>query len=308
MKIRSKPTGCTPRERVRRAVEHREVDRIPRGELVIDDDVAAQTLDCPKDAFSFSGRLEFVRRTGLDAYCLSPRYSPGDALPAARDCTFPDLRSWVLDTDLFIFGLLDGVFDWGVRLLGFERFITLAISSPLSFEELAAGVQRLNTGLIAHLADAGVGGIIIADDLAYRRGLYTSPAVIRKYVIPSLAAQVQAARSAASGMPVFFHSDGNFTPIIPDIIGAGFNGLHCLDRNSGLDLAETRRLYGDRLCLWGSLDVADTLRAGEVGYLEGLRDAVLDATGGRGFILGTSSGIFSGMDMAGLMSVYRVFE
>lgn len=308
MKKQSRPTGCTPRERVRLAVEHRETDRIPRGELVIDDDVAIKTLGCPKVGFSFSGRLEFVRYMGLDAYCLSPQYPAGDALPAARECIFPDLRSWVQNTDLFIFGLLDGVFDWGVRLLSFERFITLSIRSPLSFEELAARVEQLNTGLITRLSEAGVNGIIIADDLAYQRGLYTSPAVIRKYVIPSLAVQVQAAKSAAAGMPVFFHSDGNYSPIIPDIIGAGFGGLHCIDRHSGLDLAEIRRQYGDRLCLWGSLDVADTLRAGEAGYLEGLRDSVLDATGGKGFILGTSSGIFSGMDMAGLMSVYRVFE
>ncbi|KJS72552.1 MAG: hypothetical protein JL56_12850 [Desulfotomaculum sp. BICA1-6] len=299
MKKQSKPTGCTPRERVRLAVKHREVDRIPRGELVIDDDVAG---------FSFSGRLEFVRRMGLDAYCLSPQYPAGAALPAARQCAFPDLRNWVLNTDRFIFGLLDGVFGWGVKLLGFERFITLSITSPLSLAELAAGVEQLNTGLITRLTDAGVNGIIIADDLAYQRGLFTPPAVIRKYVLPSLAAQVQAAQTAASGMPVFFHSDGNYSPIISDIIEAGFDGLHCLDRNSGLDLAAIRRQYGDRLCLWGSLDVADTLRAGEAGYLEGLRNAVLDATGGTGLILGTSSGIFSGMDMAGLMSVYRAFE
>jgi len=284
---------------VRLAVKHRKVDRIPRGELVIDDDVAG---------FSFSGRLEFVRRMGLDAYCLSPQYPAGVALPAARECAFADLHNWMQNTDRFIFGLLDGVFGWGVKLLGFERFITLSITSPLSLAELAAGVEQLNTGLITRLTDAGVNGIIIADDLAYQRGLFTSPAVIRKYVLPSLAAQVQAAQTAAAGMPVFFHSDGNYSPIIPDIIEAGFDGLHCLDRNSGLDLAAIRRQYGDRLCLWGSLDVADTLRAGEVGYLEGLRDAVLEATGGTGLILGTSSGIFSGMDMAGLMSVYRVFE
>jgi len=298
--------GLTPRERVRRAVEHKEVDRLPRGELVIDDDVAARTLGCPKDGLSFTGRLDFVRRMELDIYCLSPRYPAGDRLPAARDCVFPDLQNWALDTDLFIFGLLDGVFDWGFRLMGFERFITLSVRSPLSFAELASGVARLNAGLIARLGEAGADGVLIADDLAYQKGLFISPAALKKHVFPSLADQ--AAKSAAAGLPVFFHSDGNYSPIIPELIEAGFGGLHCIDRHSGMSPGEIRRQYGERLCLWGSLDVADTLRAGEPGYLEEIRDATLSATGGKGFILGTSSGIFSGMDMAGLLSVYRIFE
>ncbi len=298
--------SLTPRERVRRAVEHGEVDRLPRGELVIDDAVTAQVLGCPKESLSFAGRLEFVRRMELDIYCLSPRYPAGDSLPAARDCVFPDLQSWVRDTDLFIFGLLDGVFDWGFRLMGFERFITLSVRSPKSFQELASGVARLNAGLIKRLAESGASGVIIADDLAYQRGLFISPAALREYVFPSLDAQ--AAEAAAAGLTVFFHSDGNYGPVIPDIIGAGFKGLHCIDRNSGLSPGEIRRRYGDRLCLWGTLDTADTLRAGEPGYLEELRVSTLGATGGRGLILGTSSGIFSGMDMAGLKSVYRFFD
>lgn len=296
----------TPKERVRRALEHQEVDRLPRGELVIDDDAAARALGCPQDSLSFTGRLEFVRRMELDIYCLAPRYPAGDSLPPARDCVFPDLQNWAGDTGLFIFGLLDGVFDWGVRLMGFLQFVTLYLRSPLSFEELAAGVTRLNDGLIARLKEAGADGVIIADDLAYQKGLYISPAALRKHLFPSLA--TQAANSAAAGLPVFFHSDGNYSPIIPDIIGAGFNGLHCIDRHSGLHPGEIRHEYGDRLCLWGSLDTVDTLRAGEPGYLKELRDAALNATGGRGFILGTSSGVFSGMDMDGLASIYRFFD
>jgi uroporphyrinogen decarboxylase len=294
--------SLSPVERVRRAVWHRPPDRIPRGEIVIDDDVIQTTLSRPR--IGFEERLEFASLLGLDIVCLSPQCPAfRGELPGPDDLLWPDLESWTRQSGLFVFAILDGPFGWGGKVFGFKRILTLPHQSPAVLRDFAAEVESLNALLGRHLADKGAHGLILADDLAYPQGLLLGPQITQEQFLPSLARQAE--ELMALNLPLFFHSDGNLTEIIPSLAEMGFHGLHCIDSKSGMDWRGLKSRYEGRLCLWGTLTV-DDLAAGRTPESRGDLPEVIRETGaGGGFILGTTSGIFKGMDMEALRRIYE---
>lgn len=276
--------------------------RIPKGELVIGDSLVRQRLNCAQ--VGFPERLAFVSEMNLDIFTLSPEYpDPGTRLPQSEECVWPAIREWTTETSLFIFGLLDGAFEWGLRVFGFQEFLVLYRTSPATLNSFIQAVEGLNQSLIRLLAENGINGIILGDDIAFTQGLMLKPSVLREYFFPSLARQVAVA--GRYGLPVFYHSDGNYHDVLPDVINSGFTGLHCIDRTSGMNIRQIQAEVGNALCLWGHLDAADAARAGDAKELPVLMDSVRQLAREHRFILGTNSGLFEGLEVEGLRRMYR---
>lgn len=106
-----------PRLAVRRVIYEGAHDYIPKGELCIDDDIVCRAVQA-KEA-GFPEKCAFLQYLGLEIYTISPCYPErGKDLPAGREISWPELNKWTGDTDLFIFAVVDGPFEWGMRLLG----------------------------------------------------------------------------------------------------------------------------------------------------------------------------------------------
>jgi uroporphyrinogen decarboxylase len=107
-------------------------------------------------------------------------------------------------------------------------------------------------------------------------------------------------------IPVFFHSDGNLTAVMDDLVGIGFHGFQCLESEAGMDLGYLKATYGQRVCLWGNLDPAEFFIERKPEELEKAVRLIIDvAAPGGGFIFGTSSGLVDGMRPENLETVYR---
>ncbi len=289
------------RERVLNLIKNGKADRVPKGELVINDPLIQTELKC--DSVNFAQRLAFVNSLGLDIITLSPTYPKvARELPRPQEYLWPDLEKWTKETSLFSFAILDGAFEWGMRLFGFEEYFILLKKSPDSLLEFIKEVEKLNTLMIEKLVGQGINGIILADDIAYQRGFLINPKTIRKYFMPSIERQVKEIDKA--GVPAFYHSDGNYREVIGDIINAGFVGLHCLERNSGMLVDELQQEIGDKLCLWGHLDVNDLENSKEPACREELVKSINKLGKNNKFILGTNSGLFEAMDIESLKTLY----
>jgi uroporphyrinogen decarboxylase len=79
-----------------------------------------------------------------------------------------------------------------------------------------------------------------------------SPEVWRRFFKPRMAQIIDAARTVHPDLRVIFHSDGYFTPIIPDLIDIGVNGINPLQADH-MDAALIRRRFGASLALWGTV-------------------------------------------------------
>ncbi|MEW6668979.1 MAG: uroporphyrinogen decarboxylase family protein [Thermodesulfobacteriota bacterium] len=295
-------TSLSSLERVRRAIQHHPPDRTPRGEILIDDAVIESAVS--RRRIGFEERSEFASLLGLDIICLSPQGpSPQGELPEPGDLPWPDLQQWTRQTGLFVFGILDGPLGWGGKLFGYKRTLTLPIRSPEAWNDFSGKVERLNADLAERISDQGVHGLILADDLAYPGGLLMGSRITKDMILPSLARQAH--RMLSGGLPTFFHSDGNITEIIPALAGIGFHGLHCIDPKSGMDWRDLKCRYAGRLCLWGTLTVDDLAQSRDREFLTDLAGKIRETCAGGGFILGTTSGIFKGLDVEALRGIYE---
>jgi uroporphyrinogen decarboxylase len=289
------------RDLVKAAIQGKAVERIPKGELCIEDRVIEREFN--RSGVGFSERHAFVSRLGLDLICLSPLYDASGKLPSPSQVYWPDLERWVLETPLYTFALIDGAFGWGGRIMDYYQFMAMSYRNETALIDLVASVEKLNLELVKRLSAWGVNGIIVAEDIAYQKGLLINPQTIRKLFMPSLARQAEAVLRA--GLQLFYHSDGNYGELLPDLNAIGFDGLHCIDRQSGMDLFALQREYGGRICFWGTLDPGELAVKRDPEYLQQLRNQVRIEASRSGYILGTTSGIFEGICLANLEEIYR---
>ena len=110
----SPTAGLGPRQRVALAAAGGAPDRPPRGELVLDDGLIAEFLEC--GAVDFSARREFIERLGLDLVTVSLGV---EASAAAADSPWRQIEQWRGQSDRFVLALLDGPFGQGVARQGF---------------------------------------------------------------------------------------------------------------------------------------------------------------------------------------------
>lgn len=277
------------REQVKQLIRTGQAERILKGELVIEDQVVQKALGC--DHVGFEEKRSFVDSLELDIITVSPH-------------EFPDLKKWVSQTNRFTFAILDGAFEKGLRSQGMGEFFSLLKSSPTELQEWIQAVEKTNLDWVQRLEAEGVDGIILADDVAYAGGLMVHPQNLRDYFIPSLARQVEEIKRR--GLSAFYHSDGNYQAVLEDILQAGFEGLHCIDRHSGMDISALQKGVGDRICLWGHLDVQDFEEVvKEPEKVEAKAKVIKGLASGQRFLLGTSSGLFEGMNIQGLRALYQ---
>lgn len=289
------------RDRVICSIGHRQPDRTPRGEICIDDLVVKETLACRE--VGFEERRRFAKLLGLDIYCVSQSVREANEFPALGDVSFPDLGKWSLDTDLFAFVMLDGPFGWGVNLLGFKKFMTAIAKKNLLYSSVLEKAEELNRQLIPRVCGEGAHGVLIADDIAYQRGLLVNPETLRGGYFSCINSMVDCIKK--ENVPAFFHSDGNLNEVIGDLIKAGFDGLQCIEENAGMDIREIKCRYGEQLCLWGNLDIGELIPPrSEEEVLAKVRGLVSSVSPGGGYIFGTSSGLAPGIDHELLLGVY----
>jgi uroporphyrinogen decarboxylase len=296
------------KQRVALTIRKEQADRVPRGELCIDDAVVSACLGVRDVAHPH--RVEFASRLGLDLVCLPADYGrrgEKSRLPATDAVRWNGLDRWCTETDFFVFVLMDGGFSWGMRLLGFEDFMLAVARDAAKIQSLVRNVEAFNSALIREAASRGAHGIVIADDIAHGSGLMIPPESLRRFFFPSLARQAELARR--EGLSVFFHSDGNLDSVLDDLAHSGVDGLQCIEKGAGMmDLDAVRKKYGDRLCLWGNLDPALLTAPLNREELEREVSAIAATASRGGVIFGTSSGLFKGMLPGSIQYAYGLLS
>lgn len=97
-------------------------------------------------------------------------------------------------------------------------------------------------------------GVWFYDDIAYRKGLFASPKMLRELLLPYYVELVSYFKDHYN-LPAFFHSDGKLEQGLPLLVEAGFVGLHPLECKADNDLFEIAEKYGDRMLFFGGFDV-----------------------------------------------------
>jgi len=253
------------------------VDSIPYWEVGISPRMVASVLrkPMPQDRFSndnVSDGIEFCRRTGLagsgHGIYYSPRRGEKDlntreglkSLKARGVPDFSDLfdrvrrrKAAAEGTDIGVWVYTHGPFDPIYMGMNLHDFWLLTLDDPGHLHEVGEYLLEANIAIVKEVIKIGVDWILIADDLAFKSGLFVQPEFLFDYYPERLRRLVDPIKEA--GIPVVFHSDGKIDAIIDMLVDCGLDALHPIEpfSNDIFDIAE--RIDG-RMGLVGNIELA----------------------------------------------------
>lgn len=149
-------------------------------------------------------------------------------------------------------------------------------------------------------------GFFMCADYCYNSGPFLSPRQFRKFITPYLTQTIAAYREM--GFYAVKHTDGNIMPIIDQLVEARPHALHSLDPQAGVDIAEVKRVYGDRVALIGNVNCGLLDTGTEEEAIASVRYCLQNGMPGYGYIFSTSNCVYTGMKLSRyelMMDIWR---
>ncbi|MFC2075930.1 uroporphyrinogen decarboxylase family protein [candidate division KSB1 bacterium] len=303
------------RERVFRAIEHRDTDIVPYD---IDFTVPAREkmidyygdADFEEKIGNHLARIEAVPSDGwietepdiwrdefgvvwnrsIDKDIGTPELPPMIPEPTLDGYTFPDpyLKSRYAGHTEFIASYPDRfrindigftLFERAWTLRGMESFLTDMIVNPDFTNELLDKLVEFNVGIVDGAAKFDFDGIMFGDDWGQQRGLIMGPDLWRKYFKPRIAEMYKAAHDR--DLAVFIHSCGDIKAVLPDLIEVGVDVLNPFQPEV-MDPYETKKTFGDRISFYGGMSTQKTLPYASVDQVKAETKKLLKHVGRSG--------------------------
>ena len=153
-------------------------------------------------------------------------------------------------------------------------------------------------------AEMGVDIIWIGDDFGGQNRMLVSPAVFREFFKPRYARLFAEWKHINPSVKIAFHTDGYVYPIIADLVEIGLDILNPVQPKS-MDPGKVKRDFGDRLTLWGTVDIQEVLPFGTVAdVVREVKLRVCTAGKGGGLILAPAHNIQSEVPIENILAFY----
>lgn len=179
------------------------------------------------------------------------------------------------------------LFERAWTLRGLDTFMMDMALDPGFTEELLDRILEIQLVLIRRFIELGVDGGYFGDDYGAQKSMLFSPKMWRKFIKPRLAQMFAPFREA--GLPVIMHSDGQIQAILPDLLEIGLTALNPVQPEV-LDHAWLKQSFDNGLAYYGGISTQTVLPNGS---REDVKKAVQDcihvlAPEGTGLILAPS--------------------
>jgi uroporphyrinogen decarboxylase len=334
-------------ERVVAALEHRQPDRVPYVESVIDDRLM-QALLPGRDYFQFNEWLELDsvgqnrsswsrenveyvdKERGLfrDKWGVIRAFGP-ESTPAPVEGPIKrpeDLKTYtppdpetrdVLGSIPEIVSRFKGkkaitalcrdAFFNPAFLRGMSQFLMDMIENPGLVHELIELTLHHDIRAMQRVVQAGVDVVIFGDDYADKNSPLMSPRHFKEFILPGLKRCVDAAHEA--GAYVVKHTDGNIMPVLDMIVDTGIDALNPLEPVAGMDIGLLKHRYGDRIALIGNIDCGYLLSQAPAEEVRRVtRETMRVAAPGGGYCLSSSNSIHSSVKPENFMAMIETWR
>lgn len=187
--------------------------------------------------------------------------------------------------------------DWSpfwhdaIDLVGLENLYYLMYDHPEAALALLDRITEYYLAVSRSIFEAA-GDVIdiffIGNDFGSQTGPLLGEELFRQFILPYLKRFINLGHEY--GLKVMLHCCGGFRPLIPYMIDAGLDGLHALQpRCHGMDPADLKRDFGDRILLNGAIDSQHVLINGTPELVRKRTREMLDIMApGGGYVAGAS--------------------
>lgn len=181
-----------------------------------------------------------------------------------------------------------GVFEPSHYLRGFENFLMdLMINKDIAHYILRKMLEFQKARYDMFLSEVGkyLDIVFVGDDLASTESTLMSPEIYREMVKPYQKEYFSYIKKRTNAK-LMYHSCGNVSPLIEDLIEIGVDILNPIQVNAkGMDTKELKRKFGDRICFWGAIDTNCVLPKGTVQDVENEVKRRVADLGPQGYVL-----------------------
>jgi uroporphyrinogen decarboxylase len=242
--------------------------------------------NAPK-AYGMTGETEFIG----EGLIRSEKDLDKIVLPDPHDQSFYDPAKRFMeryhDSDLAIYA--------GLRPFG--MFNTIYSMPMMDFAvALRDNIELINTMMdtfiewnlviLEELQRLGFDFIVAYNDMAYKEGPLVSPQTFRDVFLPKMKIVADAIK-----LPWAFHSDGDLSIVMEDLLTLGMNCVNPFEPPV-MDLKVAKENWGDRICLWGNIDLVQTLPYGTEAEVEAeVKQRIEEAGAGGGYICASANSI-----------------
>lgn len=99
------------------------------------------------------------------------------------------------------------------------------------------------------------------------------------------------------------------TTILDEVVKSGFDGIQSLQPSAGMDIKSVKMRYGDRLCLWGNIDLDYVMCFGNTDEVEkAVKETIQSAGKNGGYILSTCNTMISSIPDANIYAMIEAAE
>lgn len=234
------------------------------------------------------------------------RYTPPDPHAPGRYASIEEtIREFEGNKAVIVH--LNDVFSLPRYLMGMVDFLMAIITAPDLVRALVDMSVDINLQMAKEVAARGAKIVYTGDDYAGNTGPFMSPKHFRELFYPGLRRVIGGFKEL--GLYVIKHTDGNLWPIIDMIIDSGIDCLDPIDPQAGMDLAEVKAKYGDRIALKGNVDCAHTMTFGTPeDVIAETKQALRKGAPRGGFILSSSNSIHSSVKPENYLAMLQTLE
>ena len=253
----------TSKERVKRAIEMRQPDRIPllyaysleKSDIVNVEAVrhfTGENGEASEWGFVWSrignGKnlaMGIPKEPIIKSWDELEGFRPPDPYDPTRFDKIRAMRQKYGDDKYYKANLNLSGFSILSMLRGFDRIMEDMYNERENFEKLADIVFGFEEEIIGQLKKSGYDAVGLADDWGMQNCLFISPGMWRELFLPRYKRQIELAHSC--GLDVYMHSCGYIFDIIPDLIEIGLDILNPgqPDINGVKKMGER---FGGRIC------------------------------------------------------------
>lgn len=176
------------------------------------------------------------------------------------------------------------IFESSWYLCGLDEMLMSMIAEPELAEALLERMTVFKEELSRKWARAGIDVLVYGDDVGAQNNLMMSGTLWRELLKPRLKRVIDAAKAENPDIIIFYHSDGDIKEIIPDLIEIGVEILNPIQPEC-MDPEEIARLYGNRVCFWGTLGTQTTFPLGTPEEVRCVCQARMDSVGKQGGLI-----------------------
>jgi uroporphyrinogen decarboxylase len=177
------------------------------------------------------------------------------------------------------------IFEPAWYLRGMENLLMDMIDDEDMAKACLDRMTQVKSEMSRKIAETGVDMIIYGDDVGTQKEMKMSPSLWRKWLKPTMAKAIKAAKDVSPDVICYYHSDGVIYDIIPDLIEIGVDVLNPVQPEC-MDPVKIKEIYGDRLSFWGTIGTQTTMPFGTPGDVDRQVKLIIETVGkGGGLVI-----------------------